>query len=101
MRFAVRLLRRRGRLLSRSDVANQPPVVGDLRVEEMMDAVYGRYVRMACLRSEQHAVGRSLVPDLYDVHLIGMSQIAFSLSGIERVDSAEFAQSWVVTAARP
>jgi hypothetical protein len=39
--------------------------------------------------ARQH-VGRSLVPDLYDVHLLSMSPSAFSLTGIERVDSAEF-----------
>jgi hypothetical protein len=88
-------------VLSRSDVANQPPVVGDLRVEEMMDRALGRYLRMARLRSDDgHAIGTSLVPDLYDVHLISMSPSAFSLTGIERVDSAEFAQSWLVTTER-
>lgn len=100
MRFAVRLLRRRGRLLSRYDVANLPPLIGDLRVEEMMDTVCGRYLRTASLRPDDRVVGPALIPDLFDVHLIGMSPIAFSLTGIERMDGAEFAQSWLVTPVR-
>jgi hypothetical protein len=35
-------------------------------------------------------------PTLLDVRLIGMSPSAFSLTGFERVDGAEYAQSWLV-----
>lgn len=66
-----------------------------------MDAALGRYLRMARLRSDDgRAIGTSIVPDLYDVHLISMSSWAFSLTDIERIDAAEFAQSRLVTAVR-
>jgi hypothetical protein len=35
-------------------------------------------------------------PTLLDVRLIGMSPSAFSLSGFERVQGVEYAQSWLV-----
>jgi len=35
-------------------------------------------------------------PTLLDVRLIGMSPSAFSLSGFERVDGVEYAQSWLI-----
>jgi hypothetical protein len=35
-------------------------------------------------------------PTLLDVRLIGMSPSAFSLSGFERVEGVEYAQSWLV-----
>ena len=97
MRFAVRRLRLRGRVLGRIEVANQQPVIGDLRVEEVLDALLGRYIRTARLRSDTHALGDSLVPDLLDAHLVSMSPTAFSLTGFERVATSEYAQSWLVT----
>jgi hypothetical protein len=33
---------------------------------------------------------------LLDVRLVGMSPSAFSLSGFERVDGVEYAQSWLI-----
>jgi hypothetical protein len=47
MRFTVVPMRRQGRRLDRHELANQEPVVGDLRVEEVRDESLGRYVRMA------------------------------------------------------
>jgi hypothetical protein len=38
-------------------------------------------------------------PMLLDVRLIGMSPSAFSLTGFERVEGVEYAQSWMVQAA--
>ena len=35
-------------------------------------------------------------PTLMDVRLIGMSPTAFSLTGFERVEGVEYAQSWLV-----
>ena len=35
---------------------------------------------------------------LFDVHIVGMSPQAFSLTGFERSDGAEYMQSWLVQA---
>ena len=98
MRFAVRLLRHRGRVIPWRDVVNRVPKVGDVRIEEIRDDELHRYVRTARLFPEDGivVVERSL-PSLHDVRVIGMSQQAFTLAGLERVEGVEFAQSWLVS----
>jgi hypothetical protein len=41
-------------------------------------------------------VRRRIAPRLFDIHIIGMSPQAFSLTGFERVDGTQYAQSWLV-----
>ena len=43
-----------------------------------------------------HALPEEL-PALYDPILIAMSPQAFTLAGFERIDGADYAQSWLVT----
>jgi hypothetical protein len=98
VRFAVRLLRYRGRVVPWRDVVNRAPKVGDVRIEEIRDDELRRYVRTARLFPDDgRVVARTPVPELFDVRIIGMSQQAFTLAGLERIDAAEFAQSWLVS----
>ena len=101
MRFSVRLLRHRGRILPWRVVANRPALVGDLRIEEVRDEELRRYLRTAQLWDDQSIKPVADRPCLYDVHLVAMSPQAFSLSGFERVDGAEYAQSWLVQSSSP
>ena len=96
MLFVVRLLRCRGRVLPWREVANRPPLRGDLRIEQCYDEELRRHVRTARLLDPAAPAYARQPPTLLDVRLIGMSPSAFSLSGIERVDGVEFAQSWLV-----
>jgi len=100
MRFAVRFLRHRGRIIPWREIANQPAEVGDLRVEECRDEELRRYVRAAKLFPTEGG-GRYLVslPELLDVRLISMSPQAFTLAGLERIEGTEYAQSWFVSKA--
>ena len=96
MLFVVRLLRFRGRVLPWREVVNRPALAGDLRVEQCYDEDLRRHVRMARLL-DPHTPGHAKQPPtLLDVRLIGMSPSAFSLSGFERVEGVEYAQSWLV-----
>ena len=98
MRFAVRFLRYRGRVIPWREVANRPPRVGDLRIEEMRDDELRRYVRTAKLfPGDGAALHLSTLPELHDVRVIGMSQQAFTLAGLECVDGVAFAQSWLLS----
>jgi hypothetical protein len=97
MRFAVRFVRHRGRIVPWRDVVNQEPRIGDLRVEECLDSELRRYVRTAWLFDPQTPIYSDKLPELLDVRLIGMSPQAFTLSGFERVAGVEYAQSWLVT----
>jgi hypothetical protein len=96
MLFVVRLLRYRGRVLPWREVVNRPPLTGDLRVEQCYDEDLRRHVRMARLLDPTAPRYARQPPTLLDVRLIGMSPSAFSLSGIERVEGVEYAQSWLV-----
>lgn len=96
MRFVVRFLRSRGRILPWRDVMNQTPKYGDLRIEECLDRDLHRYVRAARLFDEGNVLSSNNLPELLDVRLMAMSQQAFTLTGFERTDGVEYAQSWLV-----
>lgn len=98
MRFAVRFLRYRGRIVPYREVVNRPALVGELRVEECHDDELHRYLRTATLHHESVSTYRAGVPRLYDVRLMAMSALAFTLTGLERINGVEYAQSWLVTA---
>ena len=98
MRFAVRFLRHRGRVIPWRDVVNRVPAIGDVRIEEIRDDELHRYVRTARLFPEDGiVVVEKGLPSLHDVRVIGMSPLAFTLAGLERLDGIEFAQSWLVS----
>ena len=77
---------------------NRPAVTGDFRVEQIFDGELHRYLRMARVVNVGRAKDVDELPPLYDPVLIAMSPLAFSLAGFERVDGADFAQSWLVSA---
>ena len=71
---------------------NQKPRVGDLRVEECLDAELHRYVRTARLFDVTSAIYSDKLPELLDVLLMAMSPQAFTLAGFERVARVEYAR---------
>ncbi len=97
MRFAIRFLRHRGRILPWCEVVNQAPRIGDLRIEECLDADLHRYVRTARLFKTESVIYSGELPELLDVRLMAMSPQAFTLAGFERIAGVEYAQSWLVT----
>jgi hypothetical protein len=97
MRFVVRFLRYRGRILPWREVMNQTPKYGDLRIEECLDENLRRYIRTARLFDEANVLSSKALPELLDVRLMAMSPQAFTLTGFERADGVEYAQSWLVS----
>ena len=97
MRFSVRFLRHRGRILPYREVVNRPALAGELRVEQCHDDALHRFVHIATLHDEAMSAYAAGVPRLYDVRLMAMSPLAFTLAGLERIDGAEYSQSWLVT----
>ena len=96
MVFSVLRLRDKGRPLSQREWMNREPAVGDLRVEQLYVETLHRHVRIARLRDPLRPVGPDELPTLYDPLLLAMSPQAFSLTGFERVDGVDYAQSWLV-----
>ena len=100
MLFFVRFLRYRGRILPWREVIDQAPNSGDLRIEEVLDQELHRYVRMARLFDTTNVLPSMKLPLLLDARLMAMSPQAFTLTGFERVEDVEFAQSWLVSDCR-
>ena len=100
MLFFVRFLRYRGSILPWRDVINQAPKYGDLRIEETLDQELHRYVRMARLFDTTNVLPSTKLPLLLDARLMAMSPQAFTLTGFERVEGVEYAQSWLVSDCR-
>jgi len=76
---------------------NRPAAMGDLRVEQVFDEELRRYLRVARVVNVGRTRDADELPPLYEPLLVAMSPAAFSLAGFERVDGADFAQSWLVS----
>lgn len=96
MRFAIRLLRHRGQIIPWREVMNVDPFLGDLRIEESLDKDVRRHRCVAKVIQDYSRGGRAPWPQLHDVRIVGMSERAFTLTGIERIGATEYAQSWLV-----
>lgn len=97
MRFTIRYLRYRGRILPWREVINRPALRGDLRIEESFDEELHRYLRTARLFDERVVLPSNARPELRDARIVAMSPQAFTLAGFERIDGVDYAQSWIVT----
>jgi hypothetical protein len=96
MLFAVFPMRHRGRLLPRAELANRPPLVGDLRIEEIRDETLMRYVRTARVLDFSRPRAPAVLAELFEPQVVAMSPQAFTLSGVERIGDACYGQSWLV-----
>ncbi|HQR10757.1 MAG TPA: hypothetical protein PLW68_05455 [Casimicrobiaceae bacterium] len=65
-------------------------------MEQLFDEELKRHVRIARLASLTRVIGPDELPTLYDPKLIAMSPQAFTLAGFERIEGADYAQSWLV-----
>ena len=96
MEFSVLRLRRNGRPLPQREWGNREPTVGDLRVEQLYDETLRRRVRIARVLNLQRPKNPDELPTLFDPILLAMSQQALTLTGFERVEGVDYAQSWLV-----
>lgn len=97
MRVHVRTLRRRGRLLNKDESSdNRPPYAGDLKVMEKRDPELGRVVLRALLVEHKGGTETEILPVLNDARLLSAADNKMRLAGFERIDGADFAQTWSV-----
>lgn len=97
MEFAILRMRYKGRPLPRRELASREAAVGDLRVEQLYDDTLNRHIRIARLVNPLNQVHPEQLPTLYDPVLLAMSPQAFTLTGFERIEGVDYAQSWLVT----
>ena len=93
-------LRYKGRPLPRREWMNREPAVGDLRVEQLYDETLHRHIRIARVLNTLRPKDPDELPTLYDPVLLAMSPQAFSLTGFERIEGVDYAQSWLVMPAQ-
>jgi hypothetical protein len=91
MRVRIRRLRHHGASLSSVPEARPPRQSGSLEVEEHRDLKLARTVLRARLVDE---AGIDIVPELLDARLVWAKEGHMRLSGLERIDRAEYAQTW-------
>ena len=94
--FSVLRLRYKGRPLPQREWTNQEPMLGDLRVEQLYDGTLRRHLRIARVLDPLRPKGPDMLPTLVDPVLLAMSPLAFTLTGFERIDGVDYAQSWLV-----
>jgi hypothetical protein len=100
MQFSVLRMCYRGRPLPRHELVNRELASGDLRVEQVFDEELRRYVRMARLIDPRRPREPDQLPPLYDPALLAMSPLAFTITGFERLEAVDYAQSWLVSRPR-
>ena len=96
MRFAVVLMRDRGRLVQGETLRQRAPLVGDVRIEEIRDPLLMRYVRTARVLDLDRPREARVLAELHEPIIVAMTVQAFTLSGVERVGEQAFAQSWLL-----
>jgi hypothetical protein len=94
MRVQVRKMRRQGRNMPHQEHTALPPVVGTLAVEEQRDFELGRNTVRARLIDD--ASGNDILPELSSAILLWAAKNRMRLTGLERVDKADYAQTWAI-----
>lgn len=96
MRVKVRTMRQAGRNMHRGEMSLLPAHVGELRVKEEHDHQLCRQVLRARLLDLSQGIGHDILPSLTDARLIHAADGKLTLIGTERVDMAEYGQTWSV-----
>lgn len=96
MKVKVRTLRQHGRNLNQDELKKLPPRVGILRVLEERDPALHRGVLRARLLDATRDAETDVLPGLSDARLIYVADGAMTLIGTERIDRAEYGQTWSV-----
>jgi hypothetical protein len=87
-------MRRQGRNLPTKEQMELPPIVGVLSVNEERDVERGRNTVRARLIDDKS--GNDVLPELNSALLLWADKNRMRLTGLERVDKADYAQTWSV-----
>lgn len=96
MKVKVRTLRLQGKNLHQGELKKLPARVGILRVMEERDPELHRQVLRARLLDATRDAECDVLPGLSDARLIFAADGKLTLIGTERIDRAEYGQTWSV-----
>jgi len=94
MKVHVRPLRHQGRNLPNKEMMALPPIAGTLAVNEQRDIELGRNTVRARLIDDK--TGNDVLPELSSALLLWAEKNRMRLTGLERVDKADYAQTWSI-----
>lgn len=94
MRVQVRPMRRQGRNMPNKEHMALPPIMGMLAVNEQRDIELGRNTVRARLIDDK--TGNDVLPELSSALLLWADKNRMRLTGLERVDKADYAQTWSI-----
>lgn len=93
MHFLITPRRRLGVAISKQELRDFEPIKGDIQINECHSPVLGRTTAEAFIfKSSPHIL--DALPPLIDVKVTGMGSTGMSLTGVEQVGDAFYAQSW-------
>ena len=96
MRVKVKTMRKDGRNLHRGELNTLPAFEGQLQVREEHDHMLHRQVLRARLLDVSRGTEHDILPSLSDARLIHAADGKLTLIGTERVDHAEYGQTWTM-----
>ncbi|MFA6313850.1 MAG: hypothetical protein WCV99_03065 [Sterolibacterium sp.] len=96
MKVKVRPLRNSGRMLRNVKGVERPCHVGNLCVTEGRDVKLARAVIRARLVDIASGTQVDILPELLDARLLWAEDNKWRLTGIERIDDVDYAQTWSV-----
>lgn len=98
MRVKVLTLRKAGRLRLAAEVKESAsrPFIGDLSVDQVRDPKIGRTLLRARLLNISEGTQKDVLPELSDAQLLWAGNGKMRLSGLERCNDADVAQTWSI-----
>jgi hypothetical protein len=87
-------MRHHGRNLPNKELMALPPIAGILEVNEQRDIELGRNTVRARLIDDKS--GNDILPELSSALLIWAAKNRMRMAGLERVDKADYAQTWSI-----
>jgi hypothetical protein len=95
MQVQITCLRKEGKAYPRWQLANLASYTGELRIEESREENLSRFMRRArLLDHEQDKL--EVLPPLMDAAVLWLKENKMAITGFERIESTDYAQTWLV-----
>lgn len=94
MHFDIVPMRARGKALPTTELRSAVPIRGDVLMHLEKETPLGRACTVASVLNT--SPGPDILPKLYDAQIHSMATLGATITGVEVIDGAAYAQSWWV-----